>query len=158
VSSRDRYHIPLRKYNAFVIMPGVFADLAFPLQLVVKSRLHASTHHYKSSWEGIKSILAEEGIAGLYKGIQAKLMQSVLTAAFLFVAQRRVFQLVKTVSWFSFRMSVKASAEWVVGSCCQCDLRVRLRSRLRRLSSQGYIRWEYYGIMSSVIHSSRECS
>ncbi|KAJ9108085.1 hypothetical protein QFC19_002550 [Naganishia cerealis] len=63
--------------------------------LVVKSRLHASTHNYKSSWEGIKSILAEEGIAGLYKGIQAKLMQSVLTAAFLFVAQRRVFQLVK---------------------------------------------------------------
>ncbi|KAJ9105286.1 hypothetical protein QFC21_001654 [Naganishia friedmannii] len=63
--------------------------------LVVKSRLHASTHNYKSSWEGIKSILAEEGIAGLYRGIQAKLMQSVLTAAFLFVAQRRVFQLVK---------------------------------------------------------------
>ena len=41
---------------------------------------------------------AELDFAGLYKGIQAKLMQSVLTAAFLFVAQRRVFQLVKTVS------------------------------------------------------------
>ncbi|KAJ9102221.1 hypothetical protein QFC20_005050 [Naganishia adeliensis] len=75
--------------------------------LVVKSRLHASTHNYKSSWEGIKSILAEEGIAGLYKGIQAKLMQSVLTAAFLFVAQRRVFQLVKTL--LSMRLARQAA-------------------------------------------------
>lgn len=35
---------------------------------------------------------------GLYAGIGTKLLQSVLTASFLFVAQRRVFELVKRVS------------------------------------------------------------
>jgi hypothetical protein len=34
---------------------------------------------------------------GLYKGIAPKLLQSVSTAAFLFVFQRRVFELVKLV-------------------------------------------------------------
>jgi hypothetical protein len=35
---------------------------------------------------------------GLYAGIGTKLLQSVLTASFLFVAQRRIFEFVKKVS------------------------------------------------------------
>jgi hypothetical protein len=36
--------------------------------------------------------------AGLYAGLLPTLLQSVLTAAFMFVAQRRVYELVKKVS------------------------------------------------------------
>lgn len=63
--------------------------------IVVKSRLHAATHQYKSSLEAITQILREEGLRGLYAGVGTKLLQSVLTASFLFVAQRRIFELVK---------------------------------------------------------------
>lgn len=36
--------------------------------------------------------------SGLYAGLTLKLLQSVLTAAFMFVAQRRIYELVKYVS------------------------------------------------------------
>ena len=35
---------------------------------------------------------------GMYAGLSAKLIQSVLTAAFMFVAQRRLYEAIKTVS------------------------------------------------------------
>ncbi|KAK4689127.1 solute carrier family 25 (peroxisomal adenine nucleotide transporter), member 17, partial [Tremellales sp. Uapishka_1] len=63
--------------------------------IVVKSRLQAATHKYKSSIKAVLSILHNEGVAGLYAGLLPKLLQSVLTAAFMFVAQRRVYEAVK---------------------------------------------------------------
>lgn len=68
--------------------------LTYPYVLV-KSRLHASTHQYASSFSALATIVKAEGISGLYKGVAPKLMQSVSTAAFLFVFQRRVYELVK---------------------------------------------------------------
>ncbi|EKD02911.1 peroxisomal membrane protein [Trichosporon asahii var. asahii CBS 8904] len=65
--------------------------------LVVKSRLQAATHKYKSSITAVIQILKTEGISGLYAGIGPKLLQSALTAAFMFVAQRRIFELVKSL-------------------------------------------------------------
>jgi solute carrier family 25 (peroxisomal adenine nucleotide transporter), member 17 len=53
---------------------------------------------YKSSIDGILTILKEEGIEGLYKGIGSKLVQSVLTAAILFAGQRRIYEITKKVS------------------------------------------------------------
>ena len=52
---------------------------------------------YKSAWDGILTVVREEGIAGLYKGIESKLLQSVLTAAILFAGQKRIFELTKAV-------------------------------------------------------------
>ncbi|KAF8076355.1 peroxisomal membrane protein PMP47B [Lyophyllum atratum] len=66
--------------------------------IVMKSRLHAgqaSALKYKSSLEGMLTILKEEGIGGLYKGVGSKLVQSVLTAAILFAGQRRIFEMTK---------------------------------------------------------------
>lgn len=66
--------------------------------IVVKSRLQAGHPHalkYKSSLDGLLTILKEEGIEGLYKGIGSKLVQSVLTAAILFAGQRRIYELTK---------------------------------------------------------------
>lgn len=67
---------------------------------VVKSRLQAGQAHaeqYKSSWDGLLTILREEGIEGLYKGVGSKLIQSVLTAAILFAGQRRIYEITKKV-------------------------------------------------------------
>ncbi|KAK2466190.1 hypothetical protein APHAL10511_001832 [Amanita phalloides] len=66
--------------------------------IVVKSRLQAGSataQKYKSSLDGLLTILREEGVEGLYRGIGSKLVQSVLTAAILFAGQRRIFELTK---------------------------------------------------------------
>ncbi|KAK6903325.1 hypothetical protein I203_108590 [Kwoniella mangroviensis CBS 8507] len=63
--------------------------------IVVKSRLQAATHKYKSSLKAVLHILEKEGLSGLYAGLGPKLLQSVLTAAFMFVAQRRIYEFVK---------------------------------------------------------------
>ncbi|KAJ7129715.1 mitochondrial carrier domain-containing protein [Mycena epipterygia] len=63
--------------------------------IVVKSRLHAGHLKYKSSLDGLLTILKDEGIGGLYKGIGSKVVQSVLTAAILFAGQRRIYEITK---------------------------------------------------------------
>ena len=67
---------------------------------MVKSRLQAGQAHalkYKSSLDGLLTIIREEGIEGLYKGVGSKLLQSVLTAAILFMGQRRIYEITKQV-------------------------------------------------------------
>lgn len=56
--------------------------------LTVKSRMQAGSkdHEYTSAWDGVSQILSREGVQGLYKGVYAKLAQSVITAAILFVS------------------------------------------------------------------------
>ncbi|KAL7421549.1 hypothetical protein Q5752_003318 [Cryptotrichosporon argae] len=66
--------------------------------LVVKSRLQAATHKYKSSLKAVLHILQTEGLTGLYAGLGPKLLQSALTAAILFVAQRRIYDALKRVA------------------------------------------------------------
>ena len=65
---------------------------------VVKSRLQAGHAKYKSALEGILSIIKNEGIGGVYKGVGNKLLQSVLTAAILFVGQKKIHEVIKKVS------------------------------------------------------------
>ncbi|KAJ8522976.1 hypothetical protein ONZ45_g476 [Pleurotus djamor] len=75
----------------------VATSLTYPY-IVVKNRLqagHASALKYKSSLDGLLSIVREEGVEGLYKGIGSKLTQSVLTAAILFASQRRIYEITK---------------------------------------------------------------
>ncbi|OJA14681.1 hypothetical protein AZE42_02397 [Rhizopogon vesiculosus] len=69
--------------------------------IVIKSRLQAGKEHakqYRSSLDGLATILREEGIQGLYKGVGSKLIQSVLTAAILFAGQRRIYEFTKAVA------------------------------------------------------------
>lgn len=66
--------------------------------IVIKSRMqagHSSAQGYKSTLDGLLTILQEEGIHGLYKGVGSKLTQSVLTAAILFAGQRRIYEITK---------------------------------------------------------------
>jgi adenine nucleotide transporter 17 len=54
--------------------------------------------NYKSSLDGLRTIIREEGVGGLYKGVGSKLMQSVLTAAILFATQKRIYEMTKKAS------------------------------------------------------------
>jgi len=66
--------------------------------IVVKSRLqagHAHAQRYRSALHGLRTIVHEEGVEGLYKGATSKLLQSVLTAAILFAGQRRIYEMTK---------------------------------------------------------------
>ncbi|KIJ20078.1 hypothetical protein PAXINDRAFT_166232 [Paxillus involutus ATCC 200175] len=75
----------------------VATGITYPY-IVVKSRLQAGQVHaqrYKSSFEGLSTILKEEGLQGLYKGAGSKLLQSVLTAAILFAGQKRIYEVTK---------------------------------------------------------------
>ncbi|OMJ07214.1 Peroxisomal membrane protein PMP47B [Smittium culicis] len=66
--------------------------------IVVKSRMQMrqskdnSDLRYDSISDGFKKILSNEGIKGLYKGIESKLIQSVLTAALLFMSKEALYK------------------------------------------------------------------
>lgn len=81
--------------------------LTYP-QIVIKSRQHAGSSKGASTniWTAMTEIVQREGIAGLYRGITSKLLQSVLTAAILFLAKERVFNITKAVSVSSRRQLV----------------------------------------------------
>ena len=82
----------------------------------MKSRLQAgsaSAQRYKSALDGILTIIREEGVEGLYKGVGSKLMQSVLTAAILFAGQRRIYEIVKKVRLLFFNILPQPSFDVV---------------------------------------------
>jgi len=60
--------------------------------LLAKSRLHTQNTSDKQvgATEMLSKILNKEGFGGLFKGIETKLVQSVLNAALLFLAQERI--------------------------------------------------------------------
>jgi len=66
---------------------------------VVKSRMQLrqgddETSKYNSTLDAFKKIIKNEGVSGLYKGIQSKIFQSVLAAAFLFMFKDKFYQYV----------------------------------------------------------------
>lgn len=84
-----------------IILFNIVLSLIIISNSVIKSRLQAGTANslrYKSSLDGLLTILKEEGVEGLYRGIGSKVTQSVLTAAILFAGQRRIFEMTKAVS------------------------------------------------------------
>ncbi|XP_078427413.1 mitochondrial substrate carrier family protein [Wolffia australiana] len=68
----------------------------YPL-LVVKSRLQAKqvvsgdkNHNYRGTADAITKMIRHEGLSGFYKGMSTKIMQSVLTAAVLFMIKEEI--------------------------------------------------------------------
>lgn len=87
--------------NAFFL--GAIGKLAatgitYPY-ITVKSRMHVAGKDEKKTGmiEALKKIVKEEGWEGLYGGIQAKLVQSVLTAAFLFAFKDALYNVTKAM-------------------------------------------------------------
>lgn len=82
--------------------------------IVIKSRMQLragndAESRYNSVMDGFRKIIKHEGFGGLYKGIQSKLVQSVLTSAFLFAGKEVLFQYaVKLLMLLGMRAAVAA--------------------------------------------------
>ncbi|RKP29051.1 mitochondrial carrier [Metschnikowia bicuspidata] len=66
----------------------VATTLTYPY-ITLKARMHvkkkeSAGHEDLSIWQEIRTIVREEGLEGLYRGLSVKLFQSIMTAAFLF--------------------------------------------------------------------------
>ncbi|CDZ96959.1 Predicted mitochondrial carrier protein [Phaffia rhodozyma] len=100
LAARRKRGMPVKKLSdidIFVLgaLAKLFAtSLSYPLVLL-KSRLQSNSHAYPSILSALLQILGKEGVQGLYRGMQAKLLQSVLTASLLFAGQRKVYDTVK---------------------------------------------------------------
>lgn len=70
----------------------VATALTYPY-ITLKSRMHVASKREKkyTMMEGIRKIITEEGWSGLYKGIGPKVVQSVITAAFLFAFKDAIY-------------------------------------------------------------------
>ncbi|CEH12406.1 mitochondrial carrier [Ceraceosorus bombacis] len=68
--------------------------LTYP-QIVIKSRQQSGGKGSSNVWTAMTEIVQREGIAGLYRGIASKLLQSVATAGILFASKEQVFRSVK---------------------------------------------------------------
>ncbi len=88
----------LTPWDAFLL--GAFGKLiatgsTYPyITLKARMQLRQSQNkdeQYNSLWTGLQKIVKGEGVQGLYKGVGPKLIQSVLTAAFLFMFKERLF-------------------------------------------------------------------
>jgi len=69
--------------------------LTYPY-IVVKSRMQVNQtkdQKYSSILDGFRKIFKQEGIPGFYKGISSKLLQSVLSSAFLFSLKEEFFKI-----------------------------------------------------------------
>ncbi|KAI9149839.1 hypothetical protein H9P43_010018 [Blastocladiella emersonii ATCC 22665] len=87
--------VALSSFEIFVL--GAIAKLAatgitYPYVLI-KTRLQNSrTSQSKTILDEFREILRTEGVKGLYKGIETKIVQSVLTASLLFTAKEELFK------------------------------------------------------------------
>ncbi|KAJ3268977.1 hypothetical protein HDV01_001965 [Terramyces sp. JEL0728] len=81
--------------------------------IVVKSRMHLKdsqdeSTRYNSLVDGFQKIFKKEGIKGFYKGIESKLLQSVLTAAFLFAFKEEFFN---NAQWILILLKVRQAKQ-----------------------------------------------
>lgn len=88
---------PLTDLDFFLLgaITKLFATGTTYPYLTVKARLQSGSVKYSSSLEGLRTIIREEGISGLYRGIAPKLTQSVATAAILFLAKEKIYAATK---------------------------------------------------------------
>ena len=81
-------------------MGKIAATLVTYPYIMAKTTLQSQTDkedsatHYSSTGQCLVGVYEREGLGGLYSGLNSKLWQSVLTAALLFVLQKRCLQLV----------------------------------------------------------------
>ncbi|KVI09908.1 Mitochondrial carrier domain-containing protein [Cynara cardunculus var. scolymus] len=102
--------------NKGVFLLGALAKLGatvvtYPL-LVVKSRLQAKQaigvdkkHQYKGTLDAILKMIRYEGLHGFYKGMNTKIVQSVLAAAVLFMVKE---ELVNGARWLLLKDAANA--------------------------------------------------
>mmetsp|Transcript_30828 Transcript_30828/g.60153 ORF Transcript_30828/g.60153 Transcript_30828/m.60153 type:complete len:326 (+) Transcript_30828:18-995(+) len=103
---------PVEFFAMGAIAKAVATVLTYPLQ-IAQSRLRADQgqrenqkkKNYSGTFDVLWRLWREAGLKGLFKGMEAKLWQTVLTAAFQFLTYEQV---VKLVFWLLLRNDVSA--------------------------------------------------
>ncbi|GAA5923291.1 hypothetical protein JCM21900_001501 [Sporobolomyces salmonicolor] len=91
---------PLTDLDFFLLgaVTKLFATgITYPY-LTVKARMQAGNAEgksYNSSFDGLRKIISQDGVQGLYRGVGPKLTQSVATAAILFLAKEKIYNATK---------------------------------------------------------------
>ncbi|KAF8056394.1 ufc1 [Scenedesmus sp. PABB004] len=95
---RGGSRVKLEPGEVFLLGAGakILATVATYPMIVVKSRLQAAgshsapEHRYAGAADALRRIVREEGLAGLYRGMQAKLAQTALNAALMLMIKEQV--------------------------------------------------------------------
>ncbi|CEQ39283.1 SPOSA6832_00787 [Sporobolomyces salmonicolor] len=108
---------PLTDLDFFLLgaVTKLFATgITYPY-LTVKARMQAGNAEgksYNSSFDGLRKIISQDGVQGLYRGVGPKLTQSVATAAILFLAKEKIYNATKKVRLSSSHPSVVCTATY----------------------------------------------
>ena len=93
---------PLETFSQGALAKVGATLITYPVQLI-KSRMQAErrtkgAEGYASIPDAIRTIVATEGVGGLYKGMDTKMVQSVIAAALLFSTKEQTVNLVRTMA------------------------------------------------------------
>ena len=87
---------PLHIFALGAVSKTVSTILSYPLQVVQSKKRHGSPEVRNKSMSALLAELVENGT--LYKGMEAKLLQTVMTTALMFVFYERIYSFVTRVS------------------------------------------------------------
>lgn len=78
-------------FLAGAIAKALATSLTYPIQLAQARQRHGgSAASRRGLLQLLRSVVRDEGISGLFKGLNAKLLQTVLTAALMFVCYEKI--------------------------------------------------------------------
>jgi adenine nucleotide transporter 17 len=84
---------PIKAFIDGAVAKAIATVLTYPLQLsqsILRMQHDEHEHQYTGTWDCLTKIFCKDGIEGLFTGMQAKLLQTVLTAAFTFLTYEQI--------------------------------------------------------------------
>jgi adenine nucleotide transporter 17 len=87
---------PTEAFLVGALSKGVATISTYPLQLTQTVLRLDKVHYYHGTWDCLKKLVEDRGIDGLFTGMRAKLLQTVLTAAFTFLTYEQILGVVHT--------------------------------------------------------------
>jgi adenine nucleotide transporter 17 len=88
---------PTEAFLVGALSKGVATISTYPLQLTQTVLRLDKVHYYHGTWDCLKKLVEDRGILdGLFTGMRAKLLQTVLTAAFTFLTYEQILSAVHT--------------------------------------------------------------
>jgi adenine nucleotide transporter 17 len=100
---------PLQAFVAGAVSKALATVLTYPLQLAqTVLRMQKNKDEYGHTWDCLLHLYKANGLKGLFTGMRAKLLQTVLTAAFTFLTYEQTLHVVHSVLVASSRRKIKA--------------------------------------------------
>jgi adenine nucleotide transporter 17 len=86
---------PTEAFLVGALSKAVATISTYPLQLTQTVLRLDKVHYYHGTWDCLKKLVEDRGIEGLFTGMRAKLLQTVLTAAFTFLTYEQILGVVQ---------------------------------------------------------------